>query len=165
MSSYLRVSWEGIWVWWARMRWWGASSPEGTSQLEPEGQKEPEWRRRQRLPGEAKARAGKSLAQELQTEWLRGWAQVAEQLSWGKDQSALQGLGFCSRQEEKPLTCFKLGSGGVWSQFLKDGSGDFPDGPVIKTHVSNAVDVGLIPGRGTKIPHAEWYGQKKKKIG
>ena len=94
--------------------------------------------------------------------WLgtSGWT---VELSWGKDQSALQGLGFCSRQEEKPLTCFKLGSGGVWSQFLKDGSGDFPDGPVIKTHVSNAGDVGLIPGRGTKIPHAEWYGQKKKK--
>ena len=30
----------------------------------------------------------------------------------------------------------------------------FPGGPVIKNLPSNAGDVGLIPGRGTKIPHA-----------
>ena len=28
---------------------------------------------------------------------------------------------------------------------------------------SNAGDVGLIPGWGTKISHAMWHGQKKKK--
>ena len=28
---------------------------------------------------------------------------------------------------------------------------------------STAGDMGLIPGRGTKIPHAAWHGQKKKK--
>ena len=32
--------------------------------------------------------------------------------------------------------------------------GDFPGGPVVKNPPSNAGDVGLIPGRGTKIPHA-----------
>ena len=31
---------------------------------------------------------------------------------------------------------------------------DFPGGPVVKNLSSNAVDAGLIPGRGTKIPHA-----------
>ena len=31
---------------------------------------------------------------------------------------------------------------------------DFPGGPVVKNPPSNAGDMGLIPGRGTKIPHA-----------
>ena len=31
---------------------------------------------------------------------------------------------------------------------------DFPGGPVVKNPPSNAGDVGLIPGWGTKIPHA-----------
>ena len=31
---------------------------------------------------------------------------------------------------------------------------DFPGGPVVKNPPSNAGDVGSIPGRGTKIPHA-----------
>ena len=32
---------------------------------------------------------------------------------------------------------------------------DFPGGPVVKNPSCNAEDAGLIPGRGTKIPHAE----------
>ena len=31
---------------------------------------------------------------------------------------------------------------------------DFPGGPVVKNPPYNAGDVGLIPGQGTKIPHA-----------
>ena len=31
---------------------------------------------------------------------------------------------------------------------------DFPDGPVVKNPPCNAGDVGLIPGQGTKVPHA-----------
>ena len=31
---------------------------------------------------------------------------------------------------------------------------DFPGGPVVKNPPSNAGDMGLIPGQGTKIPHA-----------
>ena len=31
---------------------------------------------------------------------------------------------------------------------------NFDGGPVVKTLPSNAEDMGLIPGRGTKIPHA-----------
>ena len=31
---------------------------------------------------------------------------------------------------------------------------DFPGGPVVKTSPSNAGDVGSIPGRAAKIPHA-----------
>ena len=33
-------------------------------------------------------------------------------------------------------------------------SRDFPGGPVVKNPPSNAGDVGLISGQGTKIPHA-----------
>ena len=29
----------------------------------------------------------------------------------------------------------------------------------LKLHTSNAQGVGLIPGQGTKIPHAMWHGQ------
>ena len=32
--------------------------------------------------------------------------------------------------------------------------GTFPGGPLVENPPSNAGDVGLIPGRGTKIPHA-----------
>ena len=32
--------------------------------------------------------------------------------------------------------------------------GDLPGSPVVKNVPSNAGDVGLIPGRETKIPHA-----------
>ena len=31
---------------------------------------------------------------------------------------------------------------------------DFPDGPVVKTSPSKAGGAGLIPGQGSKIPHA-----------
>ena len=36
----------------------------------------------------------------------------------------------------------------------KPGLRDFPGGPVVKNPPCNAGDVGLIPGWGTKIPHA-----------
>ena len=38
----------------------------------------------------------------------------------------------------------------------KDNTGDFPCGPGVKTLPSKAGDVGLILGRGAKIPHASW---------
>ena len=34
------------------------------------------------------------------------------------------------------------------------GPWDFPGGPVVKNPPSNVVHVGLLSGRGTKIPHA-----------
>ena len=37
---------------------------------------------------------------------------------------------------------------------LKQLSGDFPGGPVVKNRPANAGDVGWIPGWGTKIPQA-----------
>ena len=37
---------------------------------------------------------------------------------------------------------------------LKSDGGDYPGGPVVKKPPSNAGDVGSIPGRRTKIPHA-----------
>ena len=36
---------------------------------------------------------------------------------------------------------------------------DFPGGPVVKNVPSNVEGMGLIPGQGTKIPHATWYAQ------
>ena len=41
---------------------------------------------------------------------------------------------------------------------------DLPGGPVVKTPLSNAGDWGLIPGEGTKIPHAVGCGQKFLKV-
>ena len=40
------------------------------------------------------------------------------------------------------------------SLHLEFNSRDFPDSPVIKTSPFNAEDMGSIPDRGTKIPHA-----------
>ena len=40
-------------------------------------------------------------------------------------------------------------------------SRDFPDGPVVKNPSSSAVDIVLIPGQGTKIPHAWEVGETK----
>ena len=43
---------------------------------------------------------------------------------------------------------------GKWSgSFLKNET-YFPGGPVVKNLPACAGDVGLIPGQGTKIPHA-----------
>ena len=39
-------------------------------------------------------------------------------------------------------------------QIKNCGPRDFPGGPVVKDPPSSAGDVGSIPGRGTKIPHA-----------
>ena len=38
--------------------------------------------------------------------------------------------------------------------FTMNHFGDFPGGPVVNNLACNAGDVGLIPGQGTKIPHA-----------
>lgn len=40
---------------------------------------------------------------------------------------------------------------------------DFPGDPMVKILPSNVGDVGSIPGPRTKIPHALWHSQKKKK--
>ena len=54
----------------------------------------------------------------------------------------------CTGEEIKPLKwCY---------------SRDFSGGQVVNT-VSNAGDISLIPGQGTKIPHPLWYSQKKSK--
>ena len=37
-----------------------------------------------------------------------------------------------------------------------------PDGPVVKTSPSSAGGVGLIPGWGTEISHAMYWGQQNK---
>ena len=40
------------------------------------------------------------------------------------------------------------------NQKLKGLSWDFPGGPVVKNLPSDAGDMGLVPGRATKISHA-----------
>ena len=44
-------------------------------------------------------------------------------------------------------------SSGGWKSKIKV-LGDFPGGPVVKSPPSNAGDAGVIPGWGTRIPHA-----------
>ena len=48
---------------------------------------------------------------------------------------------------------------------LKHDAGDFAGGPVVNSLSSSAGDAGLIPGSGTKMPHASWpkRNQEKKK--
>ena len=41
-------------------------------------------------------------------------------------------------------------------------SRDFPGGPVVNTLCFQGRGMGLSPGRGAKIPHAVWSGQKIK---
>ena len=41
------------------------------------------------------------------------------------------------------------------NRYLINSVGVFTGGPVVKNPPSNAVDADLIPGQGTKIPHAE----------
>ena len=43
-------------------------------------------------------------------------------------------------------------------------TGDFPDGPVLKTSPSSAEGTGSIPGEGTKIPQASGPKNQKKNI-
>ena len=64
-------------------------------------------------------------------------------------------------KDTKQLTCFcffffQSSKGSILSQMgnLKPQVGDSP-GPVVKNPPSDAVDEDLIPGQGTKIPHAE----------
>ena len=41
-------------------------------------------------------------------------------------------------------------------------SWDFPGGAIVKTLHFYLRGMGSIPGKGTKIPHAAWHGQKNK---
>ena len=47
--------------------------------------------------------------------------------------------------------------------YFKCVSSGFPGSPMVKICTFNAGGMGSIPGQGTKIPHASWHGQKKKK--
>ena len=47
---------------------------------------------------------------------------------------------------------------------IKNGSGDFPGDPVVKALPSSVEGVGLIPGRGARIPHASWPKKQKCNI-
>ena len=45
---------------------------------------------------------------------------------------------------------------------MKISSRDFPGGPVVKTPHFQCRGYALIPGWGTKVPHAAWCNQKNK---
>ena len=47
---------------------------------------------------------------------------------------------------------------------IKNGSGGFPGGPVVKTLPSSVEGVGLIPDRGARIPHTSWPKSQKCNI-
>ena len=42
--------------------------------------------------------------------------------------------------------------------------GDLPGDSMFRLHALNTGATGSVSGRGTKIPHAAWHSQKKKKI-
>ena len=64
---------------------------------------------------------------------LHGDTWAPSQNSWAPSSSALKPLGFMIASQRP---------------------GGFPGGPVVKNLPYSAEDVGLIPGQGTKIPHA-----------
>ena len=41
--------------------------------------------------------------------------------------------------------------------------GDLPGDSMFRLHALNTGATGSVSGRGTKIPHAAWHSQKKKK--
>ena len=49
----------------------------------------------------------------------------------------------------------------VYQTALKWVLGNFPGSPVVKTVHFKCMGVGLIPGWGSKIPHAAWPKMKK----
>ena len=53
-----------------------------------------------------------------------------------------------------PITRKNLALRSIFSDFQIIALGDFPGGPVVKNPPSSADGEGLIPGWGTKIPHA-----------
>ena len=44
-------------------------------------------------------------------------------------------------------------------KFIQRERRDFPGGPMVKNPPSNSGDAGLIPGKGTKIPHATTHAE------
>ena len=53
------------------------------------------------------------------------------------------------------------GSGALESTFYISQEGTSQMVQQLRLHASTAEVAGLIPGRGTKIPHATWLGQKE----
>ena len=49
------------------------------------------------------------------------------------------------------------------SLLLKSNRLDFPGDTTVRPHTSPAGGTGSVPGLGTKILHAAWHSQKKKK--
>ena len=50
-----------------------------------------------------------------------------------------------------------MNPGKTWAfAMVKNLPWNFPDHPGVKTSSSNAGGAGLVPGEGTKIPHASW---------
>ena len=47
---------------------------------------------------------------------------------------------------------------------MQNQSQDFASGPVFRLHASTAGEMNLIPGQGTKIPHAMWPKKKTRTV-
>ena len=86
-----------------------------------------------------KIHKGSSLA--VQWLGLSAFTAVAQVQSWSNPGTKIPQVVRCGQKKEKKIH--------------KDTDlRDFPGGPVVKNLPSNAGDMGLIPGQGTKIPHA-----------
>ena len=56
------------------------------------------------------------------------------------------------QKRERAGICMRLGT----EDSTEESGRDLPSGSVVKTSPTNARAAGLIPGWGTKIPHALW---------
>ena len=98
----------------------------------------------------------------LQSMWLQrvghNWATNTQHISiqWCCVYLGLSKSGqICRIAEESPLR--------LWWILWKVSSWDFLGGSGVKIRCSQPKGMSLIPGRGTKTPHAPWHSCKKKK--
>ena len=63
-------------------------------------------------------------------------------------------MGKCQRRNFLFKAVLGLPVNNLQLVYVKMDPWDFPGGPVVKNPPYNAGDAGLIPGQGTKIPHA-----------
>ena len=78
-------------------------------------------------------------------------------------QKSLETLNWDSRNEPR-ASDHSSPRGPTPSITVKKLGRDFPGGVVVKTPAFTAGSMGLIPGQGTKIPHAAQHSQKKREI-
>ncbi|CAI9168220.1 unnamed protein product [Rangifer tarandus platyrhynchus] len=109
------------------------------------------WHRAQFSPGVSAERSKPGEAQSARAK-----------ACWASGQGRHRGGGGALMPEDSPsvspqcsVAGWKPQAGGRAPKKEK-GPQDFPGGPVVKILLSDAGGAGLIPGQGTKIPHASW---------